>query len=612
METFFIRLLNMSISAGWLILAVLLLRIVLRNAPKSIRCALWALVGLRLICPFSIKSVISLIPSVSTVPTDVMYSPKPAIDSGVETINNAVNPALAASMSPDLTASVNPLQLFFAVASVVWLAGVAVMLACCAVSCIRMRRTVRASLRLRDNLWLCDDVKSPFIMGIFNPKIYLPSDITDGQLESVSAHENAHIARHDNWWKPLGFALLTLHWFNPLVWVAYSLLSRDIELACDEAAIRGMTAGERRRYSEALLELSAPRRLVAACPLSFGEVSVKQRIKSVLSYKKPALWIIVSAVVLCIIAAVCFLTDPVTSISSVGGSDSPLDITLSRAANIDSELDEFLSDTIIEHNRDGFYPGAFACEAHEIYDIKSADDLITVYMTEMYSEYDYIFGEVKDVSGCVVPTAITVRKTDEGYSLVEYWEPRDGAYYSDDIKEKFSPLARAAAFSSDYAELNKVCQRKAEEHFAALSGDSSAVGHVHNPAENSASVSGTPLSPDNANYLVSVWNDDVLYAFQNKDAFDLLALLGSLDYSSFCCSCAEEYRVEGKLLPVGMISLADAEKYEAADNYSISLSNYFVRHNDAQAELTADQAAKIRGILERQTEYDPNCPPVWN
>ena len=311
MEAVFLKLFNMSIAAGWMVLAVVLLRLVLKKAPRALFCLLWGLVAVRLVCPFSLESVLSLVPSAETLPKSILSSDAPRVNTGIAAINSAVNPIISTSLAPNPGDSVNPLQVITAVAAYVWIFGVAAMLVYSLVSYIRLRRTVSVSVNIEANVWICDDVKSPFILGIFKPRIYIPSDMNEESRNHVVSHENAHILRKDHLWKPIGFALLTIYWFNPLVWIAYILLCRDIESACDEKVVRDMDAEAKKGYSEALLVCSSKRRLVSACPLAFGEVGVKQRIKGVLNYKKPAFWVIIIAIVASIVLAVAFLTDPI-------------------------------------------------------------------------------------------------------------------------------------------------------------------------------------------------------------------------------------------------------------------------------------------------------------
>ena len=311
MSGIFLKLLNLSISASWLVLVVLALRLVLKRGPKWVNVLLWGMVALRLMLPFSIESALSLIPSAETLsPEVVQFDPAPTITSGVELIDNAVNPSLSESFAAAPLASVNPLYVWTYLAGWVWLIGLAAMLAYALVSYLRLRRRVSASIPLRENIYVCDEVPSPFILGIVRPRIYLPSALDEAQRGSVLSHERAHLARRDHWWKPLGFALLAVYWFNPLLWLAYTLLCRDIELACDERVLRGMDAGQVKDYSSALLACSVPRRMLAACPLAFGEVGVGARVKNALRYKKPAFWVVAASVAVCVVVAVCFLTNP--------------------------------------------------------------------------------------------------------------------------------------------------------------------------------------------------------------------------------------------------------------------------------------------------------------
>ncbi len=312
METIFIKLFNMSIAASWLILVVILLRLLLRKAPKSLCCILWALVGIRLICPFSFESVLSLIPSAETVSPNILYSETPTISSGIDIVNSTVNPVITESLAPQVEASVNPLQIVVYVMSIVWLGGIAAMLLYSVLSYVYLCRKVATAVLLRDNIWQSEKVSSPFVLGLFRPRIYIPFSTDADGMQYVIAHEAAHIQRHDHWIKPLGFLILTVYWFNPLVWLAYTLLCRDIELACDERVIKELGVHAKKAYSSALLEYSVGRNMIAACPLAFGEVGVKQRVKNVLNYKKPAFWIIIVALASIVIVAICFLTNPKT------------------------------------------------------------------------------------------------------------------------------------------------------------------------------------------------------------------------------------------------------------------------------------------------------------
>ena len=311
MSELFLKIINMSISASWLILAVLILRLVLKKAPKWVNVLLWGIVAVRLICPLSFESALSLIPSSETIPLDIEMAAKPTIDSGVPAINSVVNPVLSSFAPPQhVLTSANPLQIWIPILNIIWLIGVGAILLYTAVSYWRLCRKVDTAVRYKGNIFQSENVSSPFVLGIIKPRIYLPFNMNGQDLEHVVAHEQAHIRRKDHWWKPLGFLLLTIHWFNPLMWLAYVLLCRDIELACDEKVIKELGNEQRADYMQALVACSVNRRMIAACPLAFGEVGVKERVKSVMNYKKPAFWVIIIAVIICVGVAACFLTNP--------------------------------------------------------------------------------------------------------------------------------------------------------------------------------------------------------------------------------------------------------------------------------------------------------------
>ena len=321
MSGLFLKILNLSITASWLILAIIIIRPLMRKVPKWIVCALWAMAAFRLICPFSLESALSLIPSSETVPYDIAMKAEPAIDSGLSSVNNMINPLISDNFTPDPAASANPLQIVIPLVSLVWIFGMIVMLLYTFISYFRLKKTVQISVSVKDNILACDDVKSPFILGIVKPMIYVPSFMSGETLDCVINHEKAHIQRHDHWWKPLGFLLLTVYWFNPLCWAAFILLCRDIEMACDEKVIHDMDNNQKAAYSQALLDCNFPRRKIAACPLAFGEVGVKKRVKSVLNYKKPAFWIIVLGITVWVVVSICFLTDPIDTSQTNGNLD---------------------------------------------------------------------------------------------------------------------------------------------------------------------------------------------------------------------------------------------------------------------------------------------------
>lgn len=310
MDDVFLKLVNLSISASWLILAVLVLRVVLKKAPKWVMPLLWSVVALRLVCLFSIESALSLIPSAETIPSEIVTETREPVLYEQATLDIVTNPTLPSAAEVPVGVSRQQAQVDFNIYSVLWLAGMAALLVHALVSAGKLKRKLATAILLRDNIYESEFVDSPFVFGVVKPNIYLPMHMDEGTAAYVIAHERAHLARRDHWWKVLGYLVLTLHWFNPLVWVAYILFCRDIELACDEKVVRGLDGAARADYSQALLSCAAPKRAVAACPLAFGEGNIKTRVKSALHYKKPAFWVAAAAVLAVVIVAVCFLTNP--------------------------------------------------------------------------------------------------------------------------------------------------------------------------------------------------------------------------------------------------------------------------------------------------------------
>ena len=305
----FSTILNVSIAASWMVLAVFLLRFALKKAPKWVHVLLWGLVAVRLLMPFSIESSFSLIPSVQTVPQEILRYQGTQLSQPAY-IDIVTNPNLLGDVSIQLGQTVDRVQWRMVYMTFVWLGGMAVMLLYAVASYWWLHRKVSTAVRYKDNIYQSENVPSPFVLGILRPQIYIPFSIKQQDIPHVVAHENAHIQRKDHWWKPLGFVLLAIHWFNPVMWLAYTLLCRDIELACDEKVIRNLKNEQRADYSQALVDCSVNRRIIAACPLAFGEVSVKERVKSVMHYIKPVFWVVLISVVASIIVAICFLTNP--------------------------------------------------------------------------------------------------------------------------------------------------------------------------------------------------------------------------------------------------------------------------------------------------------------
>lgn len=446
MSDLFISVLNMSISASYIVLAVLLLRLVFKKAPGWITVLLWGVVALRLIFPFSVESVLSLIPSASTVSPDVMTDKLPAIDSGIPIINSAVNPMLGTAFSPDPAESVNPLQVVIPVLAAVWLVGAAVLTVYTAVSYIRLKKRIGTAVLLADNIYQSESVISPFVLGLFKPRIYIPFNMNERDMPHVIAHETAHIKRRDHIWKPLGFLLLTIHWFNPLMWLAYVLLCRDIEVACDQKVISKLDGAQKADYSEALLSCSVNRRMIAACPLAFGEVGVKARVRSVLSYKKPAVWIIAASSVILAVLAVCFLTDPVN-----------------KDLSVEASVRESIDEKIKEHFASEETKDRAACTSWSVLGKKEKGGVTTLYVHLMYAEYSRYGESLKREYAFDTPARLTYTEKD-GIFTLDIWTPEDGAGYSDSIRRNFPLRLHSRAFdtSSTSARREEDCVRQAK------------------------------------------------------------------------------------------------------------------------------------------------------
>lgn len=451
MSAFFLKVVNMSISAGWIVLVILFIRLLFWKAPKWIRVLLWGIVAVRLVCPFTLESVMSLIPSIETISPEIMMDRTPTIHSGVSFLNNAINPVISSSFAPDLGASANPLQIWIPIFAMIWLVGVAGMLLYTVISYFRLKHKIGTAVLWKDNVFQSESVVSPFVLGMIKPKIYLPFHVNEQDMVHVIAHEQAHIHRKDHLWKPLGFLILSVHWFNPFVWLGYVLLCRDIELACDEKVIKELNSEQKADYSNALLSCSVNRRLIAACPLAFGEVRVKDRVQSVLRYKKPAFWLVAAAIAVSIIVAVCFLTDPKTT--------------------VEDELSVFLDTKIAEHHySEGYTEDNFVAVHYKVLGVDKSVKETTVYMWVLYQEYSCENGKIESEAGAHIPTVVTAKQTGSHghYELVEYWEPRDGSYYVKDIKKKFPWYLHGRAIDSQryIDEQIEFCENAAKEYYS--------------------------------------------------------------------------------------------------------------------------------------------------
>lgn len=390
MNDLFLTLVNMSITATWAVLAFTILRPLLKKVPKWVNCLLWGVVGLRLCLPFSFESALSLIPSSETIPTNITISSNPQIDTGVDIVNNVVNPVISNAVAPYPSYSVNPLMVVVGIASYIWVVGLILMVLYSFVSFLILKKKVSASVLYKDNIYYCDDIETPFILGIIKPKIYVPSGLNEQDLEFVLEHEKSHLKRKDHIIKPISFLILSVYWFNPAIWLWYIFLCRDIESACDEKVIKNYNTDSKKLYSTALLNCSVNRRMIMACPVAFGEVGVKGRIKSVLNYKKPAFWVVLVAVILSFVLAICFVSNPVNDKVNKILNEDGYEVFSAKEQNISIFFgSRNLTDKMFE--KDGVYKVRSRdiindCVIFRFKEVHSHDDMFTLTFDVTYDD----------------------------------------------------------------------------------------------------------------------------------------------------------------------------------------------------------------------------------
>ncbi len=508
----FANVLNVSITAAWIIPILLLMRLLLKKAPKKTSCLLWGILALRLIFPFSFESVMSLLPSAQTIPVENIYSTDASIsgnrfyyqlDSGVEFIDSLASPIIMDTTPTALRSN-------FTIFAFVWLAGFLAMALYMLLSYRRVYGRVKEAVLWRDRIYYCDRVESPFIIGFFRPRIILPSSISETDRELVLEHEQAHLKRGDHLWKPLAFLLLSVHWFNPLMWLGYVVLCRDIELACDERVLREKGSAVKKSYANALINCSISSKAIRACPLAFGEDNVKRRISSVLSYKKPTLWLIAVSVVLCVIALFGFLTNP--------------------TAKIPDGMLNLIDSAISEHNAQN--EGDFCALSFDIIGAEKSKGgtELTVYLWALYQEYSYD-GEIRTESGSHLLTAITGKKSEGIYELVEYWIPKDGSHYKQSIKDKLPVRLWLKAFDGQrYIEKQQEeCLSMAREYFSEKTGEDVSVTPPYYPYSfMDKQYKGESLIYDAGMFSSVFYTDDSIPQFFFKD-MKLLTCFASED-----------------------------------------------------------------------------------
>lgn len=461
MNDLLIKLLNMSLTASLSAAAVMLVRLIFRKMPKKIGVCLWALVALRLVLPFSIQSPVSLVPdneplrqeafglSSPTVPAAVSADEWTTV--GVSGEYNETYPTVPVD-SDGTPMGKKP----FPVLPVVWISGAGAMLLYAAASYLSLKRKTGASMETEKGVYLCDDIATPFILGIIQPKIYIPSSLNEAQRTFVLSHEKAHIKRLDFLWKPFGFLLLSVYWFNPVLWLAYILLCRDIELACDEKVIENMQISEKADYSQTLLDCSLPKRSIAVCPLAFGETGVKTRVKNILHFKKPAFWVILIAVLVCAALAVFFLTDPVkdenvpepTTNGFLAREYTSGDF--SEVPESKSTLEEAIHEVLLKMNANR-YSGECLTEGHVTLGTDKTGDSVKAYLLTHVTSYGFENGYFTNMGGSLVPTVLVFREENGMYIFEECIEAEDGGRYADSIREMY-PLKYRSRVLGEWSE----------------------------------------------------------------------------------------------------------------------------------------------------------------
>ena len=431
LEEQLILIMDLSYAASWIVLAVVILRWLMQKAPKSQRLFMWLFVALRLVSQYYLpSSKLSIVPNLGVVPVNITETKVPGIDTGFQTVNSVLNPIIEKNFTPEPDALVTPMQKFFDVAIVVWFIGVIAMFLYAIISFIILRIKIKEATPLKNNVMICDHIDTAFVLGIIRPKIYIPSNLNGGDMECVILHEKAHIKRGDHIWKLIGYLLLSIYWFNPVMWLAFNLFCKDIELACDAKVLKRTTDFYKKFYSKALINCSSAKKRIVTCPLAFSENAVESRIKSILNYKKPKVWLALVGVVVCF--SMSFVSFSGNS-SFVGYQEYKSEITEEQYKFIEKELLERAKCSNDRINID------YYCTAFTVLEVREKNDLTTFYMVSRSNGYAVNNGVVecnhRSVYGGV--SAITAEYSDGNYELIEFWYPGDGEVYWEDIHEKF-------------------------------------------------------------------------------------------------------------------------------------------------------------------------------
>ncbi|MBE6752501.1 MAG: M56 family metallopeptidase [Ruminococcaceae bacterium] len=512
MESSFIYMIDISFAASWVALCVIILRWLMKKAPVSQRLFLWLFVGLRSLSGWYIPSTyFSVVPNLEVIPINIAETEVPAIDTGFKSVNSIVNPIIENNFTPEVGASVNPLQIVVKVAIVIWFIGVAAMLFYALISWLVLYKKIKESTPIKKNIFICDYITTPFVSGLIKPKIYLPSSLDVSDMECVIAHEQSHIKRGDHIWKLIGYLILCIYWFNPVMWVSYNLFSKDIELACDAKALKKTTNLYRTFYAEKLINFSSKKDNVFSCPLAFCETAIESRVKSVLTYKKPKIWFALLG------AVVCF---SMTFVSFSGNSTFVEKYEYSAVIN--DELADFVENELLEYSSLYDKEKVERFTAYKVLEIKENNENTTVYLSAQTRAYVMNNGIVERkttglASGII---AITVKYGASGYELVEFWQNGEGEMYWKSIYEKLpSYLWNSLMYNDDSSELEKQCELQAQQKMA---GKSREECFVNNEAEaieiakKVCTIEYRDISVEQKDwgtneYIVSFWGEETEY-----------------------------------------------------------------------------------------------------
>ena len=534
------KVLNMSLTAGVVILFVMAARLLLKKLPKIYSYALWAVVLFRLLCPVSITSQVSVLGLLGTsakegagatstveyIPSDIVHSAYPEVSlpgatvnlPGISEMNEQINEVLPQGREQ---LAADPMEAPMVIGTYIWIAGILVMLGYSIVSHVTLRRKLVGAAHLRDNIYLADHIASPFVMGLLRPRIYLLSSLEDQEQEYIILHEQHHIRRRDHVIKAVAFAALCIHWFNPLVWAAFVLSGKDMEMSCDEAVVRKMGEGIRADYSTSLLHLATGQRIPAGMPLAFGEGDTKGRIRNLANWKKPGIFLTIAAALVCVTAVVVCAVNPkaqeddgtvakskmlaasIDAASADIGTAEAGDVTQKADGTGIDQLEAAVSAAILEQNQDRYSENFFRCESHIIFETEYAaesaltekgeyDQYVTVYALVLHQIYDLSGGAISDEGGSHIPTAITFGIDKEGkYALLEYWKAKDGSYYESSIRDKFPRQAAKEAMDTQKYVLTQIQDCYAQViQYGKMDTDGVVAGLLDEILENPGTASG--------------------------------------------------------------------------------------------------------------------------